>query len=293
VIVGGRYTHEPHRDALLRPMVVQRSETFNSFVPRLALKYDVSPELNVYGSVSRGEKSGLTGVANLQSTPPFAPVDPEEITAYELGLKYASQNVSFNLSGFYYDYKNKQEQVFTGTSGYVQNTGPIRIYGFDADTTIRVSRNFSLRANATWVPEAEYRDFPNAASFDITRRTPIGTFPSVTIDVTGQRLLRSPEFSGNLTLDYTHETESGTVDASANFAYSSSVFHDYLIKQKAYGTLGGRVGYTFGDSGMRIGLYGRNLTNKAYINSTLLSGLGVTASYARPREVGISLSFAN
>jgi len=292
LILGGRYTHEPHRDAILKPVVVNRDETFNSFVPRLSVKYALAPELNVYANLSRGEKSGLTGVANTQSTPPFAPVDPEEITAYEVGVKFAARTVSFNLSGFYYDYKNKQEQVFTGTSGFVQNTGPVRIYGFDADATVRLSPDFSLRANATWVPEAEYRDFRNAASFDLSRRTPVGTFPSITIDVTGQRLLRSPEFTGNVTLDYSHETERGTIDASANLAYSSSVFHDYLIRQKAYATLGGRAGYTFGDSGMRIGVYGRNLTNKAYIGSTLLSGLGITASYARPREVGISLSFA-
>lgn len=52
-----------------------------------------------------------------------------------------------------------------------------------------------------------------------------------------------------------------------------------VVRQTPYATLGGRIiGYTFADSGMRLGIYGRNLTNKAYINSTLLSGLGVTAS---------------
>lgn len=83
------------------------------------------------------------------------------------------------------------------------------------------------------------------------------------------------------------------MDASLNLTYSSSIFHDYLVKQKAFATVGARAGYTIGDSGVRIGVYGRNLTNKAYINSTLLSGLGVTASYSRPRELGILLSFAN
>ena len=293
VILGGRYTREPHTDTIVVPTIIERKETFSSFVPRLTVQYDLSPETNVYATYSEGEKSGLAGVDNGASTPPYQEVDPEKNSAFELGMKHASRGLSFNLAGFYYDYKNKQEQGFNGTAVFVQNTGPVRIYGVDVDSSLQLSPSFLLRANASWVPEAEYQDFPDAAAYGTTRAAN-GTFVQFQFDATDQRLTRAPEVTANLSLDFERPTDSGLFEASATLSYSSTVYHDiyHIIEQEAYTTLSAQAGYRFSDSGIRVGLYGRNLGNEEYLAHGFSSSQGFTAAYARPREVGLSFNYA-
>ncbi|MYM62433.1 TonB-dependent receptor [Pseudomaricurvus sp. HS19] len=292
VIIGGRYTYEPHEDSIVFPVQIERDETFTSFVPRLTVQYDLTPDMNVYASYSEGEKSGLSGVDNGASNPPYQKVDPEENNAYELGMKYASADLVFNAALFYYDYKNKQEQGFTGSAVFVQNTGPVRIYGLDLDGSVQLIPELSLRAAASWVPEAEYRDFPDAAAYG-TDRNANGTFQQFEYDATGERLIRAPEFTGNVSLLYERELESGGLDASTTLSYSSKVYHDiyHVIEQPEYYTLSAQAGYRF-HGGLRIGLYGRNLTNEDYIAHGFSSAQGFTAAYARPREVGLSFNYS-
>jgi iron complex outermembrane receptor protein len=291
IILGGRYTHEPRDDTIFRPTLINRKDTFNSFIPRVSVKYDVSPALNVYATFAKGEKSGMSGVANTASIPPFATVEPESNTSYEIGLKYAAGGFSFNLAGFYYDYKNKQEQAFTGTSQIIQNTGKVRIYGLDADASVNLG-DFDIRANASWVPEAKYLDFPNAVAATLNR-TANGQYAVAPIDMTGERLVYAPELTANLSVSYAHRIDHGTFDANATVSYSSEVFHDlaHIIRQAPYATLNAQAGYAF-DGGLRIGIYGRNLTDKAFIANGFSSSQGFTVGYNRPREVGLSLSYS-
>jgi iron complex outermembrane recepter protein len=288
-IVGGRYTHEVHDD--VSTGIPSKQVTFNSFIPRLTTKYAFTPQLNVYATYSVGEKAGLSGIANTASTPKYASVDPEKNNAYEIGMKYASTGFTFNLSGFYYDYKNKQEQGFTGTSVFLLNSGPVRIEGLDADTSIRFNREFTVRANASWVPTAEYRDFPNAVGYALT---PAGTATQLKQSATGLRLVKAPELTANASLDYVHDMSKGVLDASMNVSYSSTVYHDifHVMQQSPYTTLNAQTGYTFGDKGPRVSLYGRNITNKAYIANGFSSGQGFTVAYARPREIGLSVNYS-
>lgn len=291
LIVGGRYTKEERDDHLFLPRAVDRGVDFKSFLPRLSARYALSPSSNVYATLSKGEASGLSGVSNPGNN--YSPVDPEENTAYEVGFKYGSGPNTFNIAAFYYDYKNKQEQGWTGTAVIHQNTGPVRIYGVDADGSYQINNNWHVRANASWVPEAEYRDFPDAVAYT-TDRNPNGTFKQIIFDASGYRLAKAPELTANVTLTYNRQLENGEFDASGTAAYSSEVFHDnyHILRQAPVTTFNGRAGYTFADTGLRVGVYGRNLTNEANMFHAFASGIGFTANYAKPREVGVTVSYA-
>jgi len=308
LIAGLRYNHEPHYD--ISPGIVERKRTFNSVTPRFAIKYELTDQLNVYGTYSVGYKSGLTGVTNVATG--YAPVNPEKIISYEAGIKYAERYFTVNLSGFYYDYKDKQEQTFLGTSSILKNTGPVRIYGFDFDSSLRVN-DFRFRVGATWIPEAKYRDFPDAsARSTVTIPFPeggplacngggcggflpgAGPFVGATFDATGGRLIRTPKFTANGTLSYEHEFGGNVFDASATISYSSRVIQDLglVVVQPSYATLASQAGFRFGDSGFRLGVYGRNLTNKKVISAVVTSSAGFIANYSPPREVGVVGSYA-
>src|SRR3546814_15288142 len=78
---------------------------------------------------------------------------------------WSSDVCSSDLSMFYYDYKNKQEQGFTGSQVFLQNTGPVKLYGLDFDTSYRVYHDLTARAALTWVPQAKYRNFDDALAY--------------------------------------------------------------------------------------------------------------------------------
>ncbi|MDO7842875.1 TonB-dependent receptor [Sphingomonas immobilis] len=301
-IIGGlRFNHEPHEDQSIIPPSPVLSKTFDSLTPRASIRYEITPALSVYGTFSIGFKSGLTGASNNASVPQFAPAAPEKIYSYEAGVKYATSGITFNGSFFYYDYQNKQEQTFTGLATIVTNTGPVRIYGFDFDASAKLAKPLTLRATASWIPVAKYLDFKNASGSSTTRipfdptQPPFncapgggcGGFLPVVFDASGRRLSRTPEFTASATLTY----DDGRFDASGTLSYSSSVFHDItgIINQPAYVTANATIGYSFDKA--RIGVYARNVTNKAYYVNGLASSAGFLAGYAPPREVGLSLNF--
>jgi len=300
VVLGARYTYEPHDDESRLGTPIRRKETFESFIPRISLKYDITQQLNAYATYAVGEKSGLSGVDNPGSVPAYAAIDPEKNNAYEVGLKYAAPRVTANLSLFYYDYRNKQEQGFTGSQVFLQNTGPVRLYGLDFDASWRLHRDLTLRTAMTWVPEAEYRDFEDALAYRPAWQVDAGTgaetfmVERIQFDATGYRLPRAPRFSGNIGALYSRQLDKGTLDASANLSYQTKVYQDiyHVIEQPDYATLSARAGYRFASNGLRVGIYGRNLTNDDYISHAFASGQGFTAAYARPREIGLELNFA-
>src|SRR3546814_19196106 len=109
-----------------RPPRSTRTDTLFPYT-RSSDLYALTEQLNAYATYSVGEKSGLSGVDNPGSVPPYAKIKPEENDAYELGLKYAASRLTANLSMFSYDYKNKQEQGFTDLTVFIQNTDPVNL----------------------------------------------------------------------------------------------------------------------------------------------------------------------
>ena len=100
--------------------------------------------------------------------------------------------------------------------------------------------------------------------------------------------------TANFTLSYEHHFPVGLFDASTTVAYSSAVTHDLtgVIRQASYGTANAQAGLRLNDSGVRVGAFVRNLTNKENIVGGLTSAAGFIADYAPPREVGLSLNYA-
>ncbi len=80
-----------------RPLLGQR--TWVSTTPRASLLYKVTDHTNVYFTYSQGFKSGAFNSSSAQP----APVDPEKVDAYEIGIKTDEiRGLSINAAGFYY-----------------------------------------------------------------------------------------------------------------------------------------------------------------------------------------------
>ncbi|PBN41283.1 TonB-dependent receptor [Sphingobium sp. D43FB] len=166
VTLGGRYTTEKRSfTQILNGNTVANdvSKTFNKFNYKVGVRYEITSRTNVYATHSTAFKSGVYNMAATLSTP----VLPEEITAYEVGLKTDPLPwLRINIATYYYDYKNLQLQArAANSSAYIlQNAGNAEIYGGELETFISPVDGLKLRAAVAYT-HARYQDFTAAQGF--------------------------------------------------------------------------------------------------------------------------------
>ncbi|MFM5917896.1 MAG: TonB-dependent receptor [Novosphingobium sp.] len=129
-----------------------RKVSFAEWTGRAVLDYQVTPDNLLYFSYSRGYKSG--GI-----NPPLSPVfsvpegfAPEFVNAFEVGSKntFAGGKMTFNLTGFYYDYKDLQlSRIVARTS--VNDNVSAKIYGLEAEMIFRPSRELTVNIGASYL----------------------------------------------------------------------------------------------------------------------------------------------
>ena len=115
-----------------------RNVSFDKLTGRAVIDYKISDDSLLYISYSRGYKSGGTN-------PPLQPIfavnesfRPEQVDAFEIGLKnsFADGALQLNLTGFYYKYKDLQLSRIVARTSVNDNVGA-DIYGFEAEAVVR------------------------------------------------------------------------------------------------------------------------------------------------------------
>ena len=127
-----------------------RKVNFSEWTGRAVLDYAITPDNLVYASYSRGYKSG--GI-----NPPLSPVfavpegfKPEFVNAFEIGSKNQFGNVTLNLTGFYYQYKDLQlSRIVARTS--VNDNVSADIWGLEAEAIIRPTPELTVNMSASYL----------------------------------------------------------------------------------------------------------------------------------------------
>jgi iron complex outermembrane receptor protein len=287
---GVRYSYEKKKGFVTffgSPYIPFANPDWDSVTPRVGLRYAIDERTNVYATFSRGFKSGILPILTIGPA-----VNPETVTAYEVGFKTAQSDYSLNVAAFYNDYKNVQIQSFTGTAIIPTNAASARIWGFEFDATAQLTSALSVRAGATWMPKADFADFPNAAGFG----PPItaGGLSPIVGDVSGDRLLRAPKLSAVLSLTYTADVAGGELSVSPSVYYTSKYLpYDPfgVLVQKGFARVATEITYRPSGSSFSISLWGRNLTNTKSYGSTTISAGAARVSYDEPREIGLTIDY--
>ena len=301
--VGGRYSHETQRTADNRtrstgsivPILFpdpRGTVSFNKFTPRATLRYAITPDANIYASYSKGFKSGYVNSGDPNSTPVPAPVRPEVVDAYEAGFKgRLAPGVNVNVAAFWYDYKDIQVYVYGVPVEIYLNAASGRIKGIDGDISLSLAPGLTVTAGGAYL-DAKYRNFPGAI---IYVPAPAGYgYATAPYDASGRQMIRSPKWSGNLAVNYEVETGAGKIGAYVAGNYNSGIKYDVagIIRQREYALLDAELSYApDGLNGVRLVLWGKNLTNKAYLQSVLTSQFVNGGSFADPRTYGVRAEF--
>lgn len=259
-----------------------------AFTPKVALRYALDANDNLFVSYNRGFKSSVLTALSL--TAPAT--KPETIDSFEAGLKHSDDRFSYNASAFFYKYRDLQVETYTGFSFITKNAAAAKSYGFDLDGTAKLTDNFKLQAAVSWIPYAKYSSFPNGVDYSppVTQNG----LRQIAVDATGHRMLKDPEYTANLTADYKRDLGVGIFDASATIYHSACYDWDLLRSQRteSYTTLNGRITVAPRNSGFKYTLYGKNLTNKVYITGVISSAIAAQGFFGPPREVGLRATYS-
>ncbi|SDH40780.1 TonB-dependent receptor [Roseospirillum parvum] len=244
VMVGGRLTHDSkstHYTHVSR-MGWAPSQTLDAsfsdlnFSPKLTVSWKPDDNARLYGTISRGYKSGGF---NRQ----FAPTTrlelrPERVWNYELGSKARLFDRRLDVAGslFYTDWHQQQVTAWQGVFNDIVNVPHSRSYGAELEAQGRLTQTLTLGATFGW-NEATFVDFPN---------------PSATLaSGDGLRQPNAPRFTYGLSaqylgpLDEVIPTDSGLdLMVRADYTYRSSYYFDITntLEQEGYGLLNLRAG---------------------------------------------------
>ncbi|MFA7596306.1 MAG: TonB-dependent receptor [Novosphingobium sp.] len=308
--LGGRYTEDRKRaqlggtttDALpLVPanfLVDNPKVKFTSFDPKITLSYRPNRDLNLYATYSQGFKSGGYQYTPLTATQAGLIFQPEEIDAYEVGVKsvWGGGLARVNAAAFYYDYKNLQVSTVVqlpdgSTPSLITNAGTSEIKGAELEVSLEPVKGLTF--NAAYA----YTD----AKYDRYLGPPTAAFPSGA-DFGGTRMVRAPKHSLNLSGEYVLPIgDESDVTFRADYSYISKFYHEPGEGQLAYGTtipltvedgyglLNARITYNMG--GFYASVWGRNITDKLYRRTILALPGQVINLYGEPQTYGITIGY--
>ena len=266
--------------------------SYDKIDPRVVLRFKPSAASSLYLSYSQGHKAPIENPNGFAVTP----VNAEKISAYEAGYKYAAKGLSFDISAYYYDYKDLQVASYNGTQSLITNAASSRVYGVESQLSYKLSDNFEFNLGAAYL-DAKYRRFLTSPIF-IQCLLPacgagFGTFPASTNDSSGFRMQRSPEFTGNIGARYSTGLAGGRFALSGTLAYTSSIYFDSSQQfiQKGYELLSLRAEWTDSSEHWTIAVYGDNVTNAKYRNQVLAGQTGIQSVWGYPATAGASVRF--
>jgi len=290
--LGGRYTFEEKEVRVARqelrgpsPCTFDTSETcqfdfvdsedWSNFSPKVGVQWDINDDSQIYGTWSRGFRSGgynlrLTGAADP------GPVDEEKQSAFEIGFKgdLFDDRLRTNIAVFSSDIDDVQRQVTTtqiidGNATVVQavtNSGNITIQGVEAEVTAVVTDSLFI-SGFLGLLDGDYNEVGDLNNDGVSDATDLALeFP-----------LLAP-VSWGVSLDYTHQLTSGELGLLASYNYRDEVESTEInvptTRQPSINSFDASLRYTSEDERWTAAIYGKNLTDEVFLQTVnILSGI--------------------
>lgn len=283
----------------------------------LRAAYQVSNEVNIYGSYSTGFKASsvnlsrdsrpafgdfIPGPLGSAFAAPSSPVTnaglvlpnlgtgsrfagPEEAEVYEIGVKAQWDGFGFNLALFDQSIQGFQSFLFTGTGFQLNNAGQQSVRGFELDTTIRPVDGLVFTFAATHL-DPVFDSFTESPVGDLTGLRP-GGIPAWSLATSGTY---THEFgnSGNrlvTRVDYSHESNTAINNGLPTF---NAGLGNTRIFQREVNLVNASMIFQL-ENGLEVGAWARNLLDDQYI-ITVFDGVaqsGTVSGYpSQPRTYG-------
>lgn len=273
---------------------------------RLVLEHDFSESTMGFASYTRGFKPGGSNLTyGLESV--VAPVvvlptfDEEIVDAFEIGLKtdLADGRVRLNAAAFFYSYEGLQYQatdpeVFQGGVGNIPES---EIIGAELELSAFLSDSVILDLRLAWLDTeitADHLALDNVQSeaagnaligqgFNLFSNEIQVARSAAVQNVNGNELAKTPEFTGNIALNWNKSITAGEVNSSLQYIYRGEFKHRIFNNAvtdtvPSYDVIDLVVGFRPEGKDWRLELIAKNLTDEDGVNARFTDVFGVGAT---------------
>lgn len=274
-----------------------QSASFNAFLPRGAITYNIDDLRSLSFVVARGYRAGGSFLFGAPGQPPeVREFGPEFITNYELAFRsqWFDQKLTVNANAFFSRWTEQQVSIPDPSglpfSALTTNAGTSELYGLEMDITYYASEQFSVFTSFGLL-STEFTDFPFAPN------SPDPEFQNLE----GNRFTAAPTF--NWSAGFVYEHDSGMF-VNANGSYATRQFSDVtnlaINESEDYFLMNARLGYR--SEKFEIALYANNLFDQRVITRQGVQTFNVGSNAIEPnsppffvvndpRVVGVALTF--
>ena len=255
---------------------------------KVAVSYDVTPNIMPYASVSRGYLSGGFAYATAQNADSFV-YDPEYTMNYEVGLKtsWLGERLMANVAIFRVNMTDRQvyQQVpgAPATVRVVENVSEAHSQGVEFELRARPAAGLELMVGFG-VLEAEIDNWKDT-------QTNASTGQTETVDYGGKTLPNVPSYTYNIGVMYRHVTGVfGRADLNGVGEIYNNAANSENLKADSYELVNLAVGYEA--EALMVSLWSRNLFDQEYYERlNEWTGVGVMGIDGAPRSVGVTVTY--
>jgi outer membrane receptor protein involved in Fe transport len=289
---GGRYTWEKKsaRNARTPDCDLDLNCTFSdsgskvwkNFSPKIGLSWKATPDILVYASWTKGFRSGGYNIRTTGANELAGPYDEEVAKALEGGIKteFLDGRARVNIAAFHNKFSGLQRTVNSGLVNFIANVAAATVNGVEVESTVLPFEHLALTANVGYL-DAKYDDY---------------VLPGTNVNLKGKPLVRAPKWT--YTFAATHDLNLGSVGVvttRAAFSHSGRTPAndpgDYFAP--AYDLLDASISWSPSpESGLKVSLWGKNLTNEKYaLTATYVGTLFTNLYQALPRRYGLEATY--
>jgi len=264
----------------------EAQDNSSAVLPRFNVLYRLTPDVNVYATVSKGRRSPVVQLAASRDAggnpvPSLQLVPEETVWNYEGGVKAGSGIVSGSLGVFYQQYEGFQVSV-TQTDGTTrtESAGSASNLGVEAEINVQPTPWLSLFGNVGYIDGGIDEDNDFAPAFS------------------GARFRLQPKWQAAAGFTIDQPIGNGMrLFATPSVTYRSRIFFELpnnpLISQDAVTLVNARAGISFANDRYELAGFIRNATNEDYLLDAGNTGGGFgypTFIPAEPRFYGVELT---
>lgn len=252
------------------------SQTWNTFLPKAALSYDLNSRWKTYVSVAKGYLPGgynYWPVNSIEKDNRFA---PQTSTNYEVGIRSDLGRFYVSASLFYMDIKDIHVYSFDRTTGMIMasNGGKGTSKGAELESSYILNEHWEISA-ALGLAQATYDEYSALTSNG-------GSVNS------GNRIEKTPAYTGKIGLQYTAGNgfyARGDVRGQGKRYFNP----ENTLEDSAFTTIDVKLGYRTG--AWDFYGYARNLTDTEYRTSVSSQSSGSLVTFGEPRRIGIGARY--
>jgi len=255
------------------------------FNPRVALGYEVNPDLNLYASWSTGFTAAGFNARPFGPTSVFA-LDPENVQSFELGFKsqFLDRKVRLNAAV----YQTEFENIIGTTRGDATsrcpgapfcnaNIGDARIKGFEAELQLRPVSDLMIAANLGYT--------------DFQYKKLVANVQGLTLDSPNTRV---PDWNASGSIQYDlNLANGGRLTPRVDVSYRSRIYYstsrtNVSAQQAPYALVNARLTYAMPGDGWSLSIAATNLFDKFYYTTLTdqRESFGfLSGTIGRPREI--------